>query len=179
MANKVRFGLSNVYFAKRTESQGVVSYATPVAHEGAISLSLSRNTDKNDFYADNKIFFTSFNKGVKEGTLEVALLKDFVKTEYLGYVADINGNLVETDEAGSSFALLFQVEGDDTNKKYCIYNIKGSEADSEFSTKEDTTTPQTQSIAMSIAGETVGNRQCFIAEVTSFSSVTIPTFASI
>lgn len=179
MANKVRFGLSNVYFSKRTVNDNVISYATPVAHEGAISLSLTRSSDKSDFYADNKIFFTSFNKGAKSGTLEIALIKDFVKTDYLGYVADTNGYLVETDEQGSSFALLFQVEGDESNKKYCIYNIKASETDSEYSTKEDSTTPQTQSISLSIAGETVGDRQCFIAEVANFSSVSLPTFASI
>lgn len=44
MANKVNFGLSNVYYAKATESGGVVSYGTPKHIPAAVSLSLSADS---------------------------------------------------------------------------------------------------------------------------------------
>lgn len=176
-SNKVRWGLSNVYFATRSESdQGVVTYASPVYHEGAVSLSITRSSSKSNFYADNKIFFTIFSKAAREGTLEMSILSDAVKTSYLGYVADSNGKLVETDAQGASFALLFQIEGDVTEKKYCIYNCTAAESDTDFKTIEDQIDPNTSSMSLSIVGETVGNRQCYIAEVASFDSVSLPTF---
>lgn len=180
MANKVRFGLSNVYFAKRdVNAQGVVTYGTPYKVDGAIKLTLTRNTEKNVMYADNKAYYVSYNKSSREGTLEMALLPEQIKLDYLGYLKDTNNHLVETDVQGSSFALLFQEEGDESNRKYCIYNISAAETDSEFATKEENTTPATSTLNLTMAGETSGNVQVYIGEVDSFSSVTIPTFASL
>ena len=51
MANKqkVKFGLSNCYIAKRTVTGDVVSYDTPVRFPGAVSLSLDPQGDSSDF----------------------------------------------------------------------------------------------------------------------------------
>ena len=38
---KVQFGLKNVHIAKITENNGAVTYGTPFALPGAVSLSLS------------------------------------------------------------------------------------------------------------------------------------------
>lgn len=45
MANKVNFGLSNVYYAKATYSGGAVSYGTPKSISGAVALSLSADSE--------------------------------------------------------------------------------------------------------------------------------------
>lgn len=49
MANKVKYGISNVHYAPVTSS----GFGTPVALEGAVSLSLSAEGERSVFYADN------------------------------------------------------------------------------------------------------------------------------
>lgn len=176
---KVRFGLSNVHTSIRTESEGTVSYATPVAFPGAVSLSLTRSSDRNDFNADNIVYYTSFNRTEREGELEMALITDYIKENFLGYLKDTAGHLVETNQTGKSFALLFQVETDDSNKKYCIYNCQASESDSDYETIEGSPEPQTQTINLSMAGETVNGVQVYIAEVSDFSAVALPELANV
>ena len=59
MANKVQYGLKNVYYATVTVGTSTVTYGSPVAWPGAVSLSLSAEGDINDFYADNVKYFTA------------------------------------------------------------------------------------------------------------------------
>ena len=55
--NKVKFGLSNVYYAVKTTSpEGEVSYATPVRIPGAVNLSLDQEGEITPFYADNIVY---------------------------------------------------------------------------------------------------------------------------
>ena len=56
--NKVQYGLKNVYYATVTVGTNSVTYGTPVAWPGAVSLSLSAEGDTNDFYADNIKYFS-------------------------------------------------------------------------------------------------------------------------
>ena len=57
MANKVQYGLKNVHYATVTVGTNTVTYGSPVAWPGAVSLSLSAEGDTNDFYADNIKYF--------------------------------------------------------------------------------------------------------------------------
>ena len=67
--NKIRYGLKNVYVAKATVSEtNVVSYGTPVAIPGAVSLSLDTEGDVNPFYADNIVYYRSVNNNGYSGT---------------------------------------------------------------------------------------------------------------
>ena len=62
MANKVKFGFKNCYYAPITVSAGgEVSYGTPVALNGAVSMSLSASGDTTEFYADNSLYFSDVN----------------------------------------------------------------------------------------------------------------------
>lgn len=177
MAKKVNFGLSNVYVSKRNESAGSVTYATPVAIEGAVSLTLSRSADKSTFYADNIAYFERFSNASREGELEVADIPDAFKLDYLGYKTTQGGKLAETNAQGGAFALLFQVETESTPKKYCIFNVKASENDSEHSTISENVEVQTKTLSLTMGGETVGSDQVYIVEVDDVTvAPAIPTF---
>lgn len=188
MANKIRFGLTNVYISKRNESEaGVVTYGTPQRYAGAVSLTLNEQgtSEPQKFYADNTVYFqTAGSASGYEGTLEMANIPVWFKKEYLGYEEASNGNIVKTDALGSSFALLFQCEGDEADTRYCVYNGVASITSREFATKEETVDPKTESFNISMVGETASDRQCYILEAnkgdsnyeTFFSAVALPVF---
>ena len=67
--NKVKFGLSNCVMAVMTESEGNITYGTPIAVPGAVNLSLEPQGDTNDFYADNYIYFSATANQGYEGDL--------------------------------------------------------------------------------------------------------------
>lgn len=174
---KVKFGLSNVHIAARTELNGEVSYATPVALKGAVNLTLTRTNEKATFRADNIDYFTKYISSSREGTFEVADIPDWFKTAYLGYKADVDEYLVETNADGGAFALLFQVETDTTSKKYVIYNCKAAQTDEEHKTTEQNDLGvQTSSLSLSMEGETVGDFVCYAKEVADFTNVVLPQF---
>lgn len=180
MTAKVRFGLSNVHIAKRTVgSGGVVSYATPVAVAGAVSFVCDKEVAKSVFYADNIKYKVNKKLAGFSGTLEMALIPDTIKTDYLGFKADTNGKLVLTDENGADCAIMWQEDTDDGVKKYAMFNCSLSPYSQGSKTTEDNADPQTRQIDVDCIGETVGTRQCFVTEVADFTSLSLPTFASI
>lgn len=176
--NKVKFGLSNLHFSRRNVAEnGTVTYATPVACAGAVTLTITRSSEKAVFRADNIDFFQKYVNGSKEGVLEVSELYDFIKTGFLGYEVADDGMLVETDKDGDEFGLLFQVETDKEKKIYAIYNCKASQGDEEHKTTEQNDLGvQTSTLNIAISGEKVGDRMCYIKEVDSFTSLELPTF---
>lgn len=177
--NKVKFGLSNVHLSRRSVAEGgVVSYATPVPCPGAVSLTITRSSEKSVFRADNIDFFVKFINGSRDASLEIAEILDWIKTGYLGYEVADDGMMVETDKDGDECAILFQVETDKLNRKFAIYNCKLSEGDEEHKTTEQNDLGvQTTTLGVAISGEKVGDRMCYIKEVDTFNTLELPTFA--
>lgn len=149
MANKVKFGLKNVYYAIVTETPNSITYGTPVALKGGVNLTLSRAGDTEDFYADDINYFsTSANMGY-EGDLEIALITDQFRTDVLGDVADSNGVIVESANAiPKNFALGFEVQGDDKARRTWLYYCSCSRPNIDASTKENTITPKTDTLTI-------------------------------
>ena len=59
MANKIKYGLRSVYYAKATPAtNGSLTYATPVAIPGAVNLSMEPQGETSPFYADNIVYYT-------------------------------------------------------------------------------------------------------------------------
>jgi len=95
--NKVKFGLKNCHYALATldVDTGTVTFGTPVAIPGAVSLSLDPEGDNDPFYADDMVYYmTAANNGYS-GDLEVALLPDSFRTDIMHETEDDNGVLVE------------------------------------------------------------------------------------
>jgi phi13 family phage major tail protein len=154
MANKVKYGLSNVYYAKATidPSTGAATYDTPVAIKGAVNLSLDPQGELSPFYADNIKYYIVSNNSGYEGDLEIALIPDSFKKDILGEIEDDNGILAEvTDAPTQPFALLFQFEGDDSSTRHVMYNCTASRPTIAGATKEDSTEVQTETLNLSCA----------------------------
>lgn len=186
MANKVKYGLKNVYYAIATDDgTGALTYGTPVAWKGAVSLSLDAQGDTNNFYADNILYFTSTANNGYQGDFECALIPDSFRTDVLGEELDAKGFYVE--RAGKptvEFALLFQFEGDENATRHCLYRCSASRAAVNGNTVEESIEPQTESITLTamprINDEVVKSRCAYDEETTSayqkwFTEVQTPT----
>ena len=68
MANKVKYGLSNCYYAVYDETAG--TYGTPVAMPGAVNLSLDQEGETNKFRADNIDYYVSISNNGYSGDLD-------------------------------------------------------------------------------------------------------------
>ena len=148
-ANKVKYGLSNVYVAPFTLSGSTYTYETPVAVPGAVNLTLSAAGDTNDFYADNVIYFSSTANQGYEGELELAMITDYIRTNILGETTDTNGALIENADAKpSGFAFGFQIEGDKKNRRFWYYNCSLTRPANNGATTESTITPQTDTLSL-------------------------------
>lgn len=147
---KIKYGLSNVYYAVATEGQnGALTYETPVAWPGAVSLSMSAQGDRNVFHADNIEYFVSHSNNGYEGDLETALIPESFRTDVLGEVLDAKGFYVEsTGKPTVEFALLFQFENDEHATRHAFYRCVASRPNVDGSTKEETIEPQTETVSL-------------------------------
>ena len=151
MANKIKYGLKNVYYAIATiAADGTATYETPVGLSGAVSLRMEPQGEATKFYADNVEYWTSAGNAGYEGDLEVARVIDSFKTDVLGYVSDAKQVLVEDMNAPAvHFALLFQFEGDQKATKPVLYNCTATRPGASGSTKEENIEPQTETLSIS------------------------------
>lgn len=148
MANKVQYGLSNVYYAiAYIGDNGAATYGPTKAWVGAVSLTLDRDDNQEIFYADNVAYFTSGETSGYSGSLETALIPDDFRQNILGEVKDgKNVYFEDADAATVHFALLFQFKGDDAAVKHVLYNCTASAPSISAETINDTVTPQTETI---------------------------------
>lgn len=151
MANKVKFGFKNCYYATITESGGSITYGTPVQLKGAVSMSLTPSGDTTEFYADDSLYFSDVNNNGYEGTLELALVPDDFKIACLGATKDTNDVLIEdADVVNSPFALLCEFTGDQKERKFVFYNCMASRPDLASSTKGESIEVQTETLNLTI-----------------------------
>lgn len=154
MANKIKYGLKNVYYAKITEGTGgTITYGTPVRIPGAVSMSLDAQGEISKFYADNIVYYQTASNNGYEGDLEIALVPESFRTDILGEVKDATTGIIAeyADHQPSSFALLFQFEGDVNAVKHVLYNCTATRPGVEGNTKEESVEPQTSTLTISAA----------------------------
>lgn len=153
MANKVKFGLKNCYYAPATIGQnGTITYGSPVRLPGAVSLSMDAEGENENFYADDSVYYVVANNSGYSGDLELALIPDSFKQDCLGEILDSQGLATEKSTAEvSPFALLFEFSGDSKKVRHAFYNCTASRPSVEGNTVEDSKTPQTETITISAA----------------------------
>ena len=140
MANKVQYGLSKLYYSVVTEAtDGTLTFGTPVAIPGAVSLSLDQEGDTTTEYADNKPWATLGNNNGYSGSLEVEIFPDSFRKDCLGEDIDTANGIVTENSLvlPKPFALLGQFEADSKARRWVYYYCTASRPGVEASTKGD------------------------------------------
>lgn len=184
--NKVKFGLTNVHWAKikSYDEDGTPTYDTPVRLPGAVNLSLDANGENDPFYADNCVYYMCNNNSGYEGDLEIALIPTDFATEILGEKLDSKGVLVERNDAEvSEFALFFEFDGDKNKIRHVCYRCSVARPKTEGQTTEDSKEVKTESLSLKASALENGFVKAKSCESTDktvydawYKSVYIPNF---
>ena len=167
MADKVKFGIKNVHvFPITTWSDGVPTYGDAISIPGTVSLSLDKQGDTNDFYADNIKYYTSVANNGYSGNLTVAIIPDAFREKILKYINDDNDVLVEDIAEPNHFAMTFEEDGDQDGTKFVLYNGTASRPSLDKSTTTDSKEPSTQQLDVSFAPLSSGRVMAMTTEDT-------------
>ena len=155
-ANKVRFGLQNVYIVPFAEGG---EYGSPIKVPGAVSLTTTPEGDSSVFYADNLAYYTAVTNAGYTGELQMAYIPDDAKVAMGLGVIDKNGAFYEdADLVAKPFALLFEVKGDSRNRRNVFYNVTAARPESEDKTTEDSTEPSTETLAITMIPQDINGK---------------------
>jgi len=190
MANKITYGIKNVYYAIATETldaqtgEWTVTYATPVAMLGARAISLTASNETVDFSADNnpKYFTQNIFSGY-EGSLTMAIIGDDFRVDCLGEQTDNNGLVGQSlNDKPKPFALMFQFEGDAEETRHVLYRCIAGQPDVSSNTREETIEPNEEAIPLTVGGSVdteLVKWKCKKSDTTQynawFSNVYVPT----
>lgn len=139
--NKVEYGLSNVHYATYTESDGEITFDTPIPIPGAVSMESEPVGESTKFYADNMVYYVANSNQGYEATLNIAKIPQQFAIDALGEELDSTDNVLNelANSQGKPFALLFQFEGDVKATRHVLYNCTANRPTISSETKEEGT----------------------------------------
>ena len=148
--NKVKFNICNVHYAPITKAEdGSVTFDTPVAMPGAVSISLDPTGEPESFYADGVEYYVINNNQGYDGDLELAMIPESFRTDILKEEQDANKVLVENSNSETgSLARLVEFEVDVRKIRHVLYNCSASRPSIESKTNEDEKEVQTETLTV-------------------------------
>lgn len=175
--NKVKFGLSNVHIAKITEEDGKITYGTPFAMPGAVSLTADPEGETTPFYADNIKYYIAVANNGYTGDLEIAMTPEEFLTQILGQQKDTNGALIESaDDVNARFALMGEIEGDAKKRRFVYFDCTATRPSAEMNTVEESKEPQTDTISITMAARSTDNAIKAVIEPSETNQAVYDTF---
>ena len=147
--NKVQFGLDKLHYAVITENEnGEVTFGTPVAIPGAVSMSMDAENGESTFYADNVKYYVSNNNNGYSGDIEVAKIPEAMWTDVFGATKGEDNVIVENSDAViKDVALLFRFSGDKNKNCGVMYRCTLGRPSMSHATTEESKEPQTSTIS--------------------------------
>lgn len=155
MESKVTFGLSNVHIAKLTETAEGITYETPFALPGAVSLTMDKEGATSIFYADNIPYYKRSSNNGYSGTLTIADVIEKFLTDILGQEKDTNGAIFENaDDNAARFALMCEIDGDVKKRRIVFYDCLAERPSIDYSTTEQEIEVKQASMDLTISQRT-------------------------
>jgi phi13 family phage major tail protein len=150
MENKVEFGLKNVHYAPYTETNGTITYETPVRIPGAVSLTTTPRGELTEFYADDIHYYVSSSNDGYDGTLTIALVPEQFAIDALGEELDSTDKVLNefSNAKGKPFALMFEFDGDVKATRHVLYSCTVSRPGLSSSTKTNTKEANTTELTL-------------------------------
>lgn len=161
-ANRVKFGLKNVHYSIVTETlnpgDGTITstYGPVKAWPGAVNLTIdAAGSDDTNFDADDGVYYViqGSNNGYT-ASFESALIPEDVEINVLGHEEDDNGVIVENkDDVRQFIALMYEVNGDASGRRYLFYRcmLNRNSINASTKTSDGGNTPQTDSINITMS----------------------------
>ena len=151
--NKVKYNLKKTHYAMLSIAEdGSVSYGTPTAMPGSVSISLDANGEPENFYADGEAYYVINNNMGYNGDLELAMIPESFRTDALKEQLDDKGVLIENAQVElAAFALLFEFDGDQRHIRHVLYNCSASRPGIEGKTNEESRDVQTEKLTIKAA----------------------------
>lgn len=150
--NKVRLTIKNAHVAPLTVGEdGAITYVTPLPVPGTVNLDLAAVGELTKFYADGIVYWQGETNNGYEGDWESAGFPESLETEIWPNkkVQTDNVHIENANLTGKSFALLFEIVGDVSARKYCLYNCTAKRTNVGGATSGENKEPQTVSATIS------------------------------
>lgn len=156
--NKVKFGLKGVVIAIPTYDGQDITYASIVSIPGAVTLSLDKVGDINEFYADDVLYYADSNSDGYSGTIEFAKVTDDILKDVLQMVEDLDGAIFEYVNVKSvDVAIGFEIDGDKSGRKVWLYRCAITRPNESSATKSGANEAQTESFDIRAYGRETDN----------------------
>lgn len=149
---KAIFNIKKVQVSKITETDGTITYGSPIKVKGTVSLTMDIEQTNNPIYADGTTYFILQGKSSISGTLENYFVPVEMLKEIFKYVQDSNNNWVQTDDAASRFGLQFACDDEEGNEVYfTYYDVISTKPGLNLQTSEDSATVNAQSLTLTVS----------------------------